>query len=343
MNTTKVLFIIFGLLPNLMSFSQNETKIENDQELFFQTIQTFLDANELAEEAVETFKKGEIPDISGFIEKVNEGIDTGEKVTDSFLNSKDPNLKELYQNYLQSYKLILNIYTEKQDPVLASKTQEEIDDLQSAFFYFLYNNEDLFDNQFDFKETEQEVSNSKSINPKITKEKTRFFFSDILWFIGKVFLVIIPLVLAMNIASIIVAVIGSISISNKVIIMTYLIILYVLFLYLFAFIGAYFHKVYHYYSILFENKWLIYIVSFMGVMALYKTFFNNLNEIRLYLEKKHPSGLQSISQDLPLASTIYIYKGIWMLFISYIIFGFYPSLVNLLYGSIPQYFATLWT
>ncbi len=331
-----LLLTLCGLMFYMTVSGQSKTEMNKDQEMFLQTMQAFVEANELGVKVMDEFTLGEVPDMSMFIEKVNEGISTSKNVSYSYLNSKHSDLPKLFRDYVQSYELTLKVYNEIRDPDEVRKIQEDIEQKQYEFFAFLEKNQNLFDDQLQVAPIEKASSAS---------------FTDFLWFIGKVFLAIFPFILVLMLLSMILNGIAfALNRVNKLTVMIYFLMISVLYLYVYAFLGAYYHSVYTYYSMLFGKKWLIYIVCLIGIVFIYNQFSKELRLARHKLNQNHPLGSYTLKlgnnysiEDIGLISTIYNLKGIWMIFVSFIVFTFYPQLANTLYGNLAHYFAKLWT
>lgn len=326
-----LLLTLFGLIGCIAIFGQNKTDFKNDQELFFLTFKTFGEANEIGNTIMNDFNNGEIPDISSFEKKVNEGIQISKKVSKSYLNSKHSKLEGLFSDYVQSYELTLKIFHEKRNPDEILKIQEDISKKQNDLFSFLEKNQDLFDDQIEVKSLEKSSNSS---------------FKDLLWFFGKVVIAIFPFILGLMLVSMTLFSIAlAINQIHCLAVQIYFLIMSMFLLYIYAFLGAYYREVYEIYSVLFNNNWLVYIFCLFGIIVFSSQVLKELKtskrESELIIDTPDKNNRYS-KEYISNASSILFFKGFWMILFSFIIFSFFPNLINTLYGDTANYFASLW-
>jgi len=176
---------------------------------------------------------------------------------------------------------------------------------------------------------------------------------EVLWFFGKTFLAIFPFILFLALISL---VFGSIAVAlnniNKSFVMIYYMIVSVFYLYFYGFLGAYYKELYEYYSAPFANGWILYIFCLMASFSCIKYFnsevviarnkLNNGNrDIFGNIEMK--SNLKFTNDEIASIATIHTFRGSWMIFVSFILFSFLPSLITKVYGHIPDELAKLFT
>jgi len=333
------LIVLICALGTTLASGQNKQNFHEDREMFLTTLRLFGEANQLCFEIVEELNDGNIPDASPFLGKIKEGILASEKVSDLFLDSKHPKLKTLFRNYVESYKLTLRAYNQISTLNEIEKLQSTIDEKQDVFFHFLEENQSLFNGEIRIN---QSTSNSRGS------------VGDYLLMFGKIFLVVFPFSLVLGIVSSVISItaflVNKLQRRTKDLILVFLVSAGVLYLYAFAFLGAYFYETYAYYSDMMSKNWALYLICLLGILLVHKSFSKELRRARSKLNDMHPSGAHTLklgdsysTEELELLTTIYTTRGFWIVAVSFMLFSFYPDLVELFYGHIPNYFATLWT
>lgn len=321
----------------LVLFGQINHK--EDEEEFLKSIQLFLEANEIGGELAEKVNKGEVPSIDEFKKKVTDGIQLSEKVSHSYLDSKHPDLKHLYYDFVDSHKQLLHVYYEVRDMDKVMEIQKDVSEKQNRFIAFMEKNQELFRDQFKVTQSE----GVKEVPKKKSKLKT------IIWFFAKAFLAALPFIFALMLVSMVFNGIAfALNRINKNIVIGYFILASIIYLYFYGFLGAYYRELFEYYSGILKVKWLIFILCLFGISLIYRSIGKELNSSRQKLNQNHPLGIFSLeagyrfsTEDIVLVSTIHYFRGRWMIFVSFILFSFFPNWTTKLYGDFPNYFATL--
>lgn len=322
----KYFSLVLAILILQIGISQIDHK--RDQEEFLESIQAFMEANELGLEMVETMNNGEVPNTHKLVKKITQGISISEKVSHSYLHSKDPKLLELYYDFVNSFKQILQVYDEIRDPAEITKIQIDVEIKQSNFMNFLKANEELFSDDFQFV-------NESEIGVK-----------DFVWFIAKVFLVLFPFLLLLYIFSIIFNIIALvINRFGKDIVIIYFLITSAVYLILYGFLGAYYRDLYEYYSMGFRKNWLVYIICLLGISFIYRNIRAEVLLTRQKLNQKKLLDMGNVSKfsidDLSILGTMNCFQGSWFIMVSFLVFTIFPDWVAIAYGELPHYAATL--
>jgi len=168
----------------------------------------------------------------------------------------------------------------------------------------------------------------------------------LLWLFGKVILAIFPFIFALMLVSMILGIVAlAINQIHALAVQIYFLVLSIFLLYVYAFLGAYYREVYEIYSVLFNHNWPIYIFCLFGIIGCSIQFLKELKsskkESELIMDTLDENNRYS-KQYISNASSILFFKGFWMILFSFIIFSFFPNLINILYGDTANYFASLW-
>jgi hypothetical protein len=330
----KRFFFVRFFFATLLSFLfigqiySNNKVYEEDKENLLKSLQIFGEANEAAKNADPESDEG----FRHFVTKVEQGISLSQNVSDTYLNSLSPEFASLYRKYSNGYKDVMYLLKEKKPMNEVAAIFSRIDMDQIAFEEYLYKNQHLFDGDVEVRK-----------HPEAS-------FKQAIWFVLKLMLVTCTSLILLAISYIILSIPSKIIYSvGRPVSYLYLIVVLSIAICIFGFSAASYYEVYSYYTFVFSMKWILYAFSILAVSNLIISSFQISGQPENHILNDEEDsflsfGLDRCKNPKDFQNSIFknMIKPSALSFVFFIIFTFFPSYAQYLFGQTAQWIATLW-